>query len=63
MTILNKWECSEFELVLYKTNRAMPYRIDINNTKEKETSYCYEFKKQKEAEEFFNTMWKHIFII
>jgi hypothetical protein len=62
MKILNKWNCSEFELVLFENERGV-YQIDINNTKDRETNYCYEFKDKKEALGFFESMWKHIFIV
>lgn len=65
MNILNRWECDEFELVLFRNDRGVrngTYGIDINDKKGRETAYYYELKTQKEAEDFFETMWKHIFI-
>jgi hypothetical protein len=60
--IINKWECSKFELILTQNKRG-GFVIDINTKDNHETAYCYEYKDKKEAEAFFESMWKHIFIV
>lgn len=58
---LNKWESSTLELVLTQNSRGA-YQIDINDKLGGETRYCYEFKDREEAESFFESQWKHIFL-
>lgn len=58
---INGFKCGEIELSLYRTDRDT-YRIDILNTDGTETKHYFEFKNLKEANKFFVTMYKHVFI-
>ena len=64
---LNRFALNDdkLEIVLSEGERgnSIYYRIDINDNKEHETSYCYEFLSKPRAKDFFNSMVKHIFTV
>lgn len=60
--LINDADFGEVSIVLTKNPRGT-YNIDINDNNENETRYCYEFKTLEEAEDFFKSMYQHIFIV